>query len=477
MRFQRHQMYIDGQWLDAASGQTRPVYDPATGAEIGTVPMGDTADTEAAIAAAASAFETFAYTTASERSALLRRLGDAVLENQEELARLLVLEQGKPLREARGEIGMSAAYLLWFAEEARRVRGEIVPSPWHDQQLLVTREPVGVVGAITPWNFPSSMIARKVGPALAAGCTVVLKPAEATPYSALAWGVLAEEVGLPKGVLNIVTGKASAIGAALMASRDVRKITFTGSTPVGQLLLRQAADTVKRVSMELGGNAPFIVFDDANLDAAVQGAMASKYRNSGQTCVCTNRIYVQDAVYDRFLDKFTVAAQALRVGSGFDDGTDQGPLIDSAAVDKVETLIADAIAKGGRVVTGGHRHALGGSFYEPTVIAEANQDMLLTHEEIFGPVAPVYRFTTEDDAIRLANATEFGLASYFYARDIGRIQRVARRLEYGMVGVNTGLITTEVAPFGGVKQSGLGREGASMGLDEYLNVKYQAIAF
>jgi succinate-semialdehyde dehydrogenase / glutarate-semialdehyde dehydrogenase len=476
MRFQRHQMFIDGRWLDALSGETRPVHDPATQQEIGTIPFGGAADTEAAIAAAKRAFDSFAFTTAPERSALLRRLGDAVLANQEDLARLLVLEQGKPLREARAEIGMSAAYIHWFAEEARRIHGEIVPSPWRDHQLLVTREPVGVVGAITPWNFPSSMIARKIGPALAAGCTVVLKPAEATPYSALAWGMLAEDAGLPSGVLNIVTGKASAIGGALMASVDVRKITFTGSTPIGQLLLRQAADTVKRVSMELGGNAPFIVFDDADVDAAVQGALASKYRNSGQTCVCTNRIYVQAGVHDAFVEKLAAATRALRVGSGFDDDTDQGPLIDAAAVEKVEGLVADAVSKGGRVLVGGRRHALGGSFFEPTVIVGANSQMQLSGEEIFGPVAPVFRFEAEDEAIRLANATEFGLASYFYARDVGRIQRVSRRLEYGMIGVNTGLITTEVAPFGGVKQSGMGREGSILGVEEYLNVKYQAVA-
>ncbi|MDB5622779.1 MAG: succinic semialdehyde dehydrogenase [Devosia sp.] len=477
MRLQRQQMFIGGQWVDARSGQTRPVIDPATQDEIGTVPFGVAEDTTAAIAAAKAAFDTFAFTTAQERSVLLRRLGDAVLANQEDLALLLVREQGKPLREARAEIAMSAAYIHWFAEEARRSHGEIIPSPWPDHQLQVTHEPVGVVGAITPWNFPSSMIARKVGPALAAGCTVVLKPAEATPYSALAWGVLAEQAGLPKGVLNIVTGKASAIGGALMASNDVRKITFTGSTPVGQLLLRQAADSVKRVSMELGGNAPFIVFDDADVDAAVAGALASKYRNSGQTCVCTNRIYVQSSIHDAFVDKLAMAARQLRVGSGLDADTDQGPLIDIAAVEKVEALLADAVAKGGRVVAGGQRHALGGAFFEPTVLTGAHAAMDLAVEEIFGPVAPVFRFETEDEAIRLANATELGLASYFYARDIGRIQRVSRRLEYGMVGINTGLITTEVAPFGGVKQSGLGREGSSLGLHEYTNIKYRALAY
>lgn len=470
-------MFIGGNWVAARSGETRPVHDPATGEEIGTVPLGGAEDTAAAIDAAAAAFEKFAFTTAQERATLLRRLADAVTANQDDLARLLVLEQGKPLREAKAEIGMSAAYIQWFAEETRRIGGEIVPSPWPNHQLQVTREPVGVVGAITPWNFPSSMIARKVGPALAAGCTVVLKPAEATPYSALAWGALAEEAGLPPGVLNIVTGKASAIGGALMASPIVRKITFTGSTAIGQLLLRQAADSVKRVSMELGGNAPFIVFDDADLDAAVAGTLASKYRNSGQTCVCTNRIYVQAGVHDRFVEKLVAASSKLRVGSGFDDDTDQGPLIDLAAVEKIESLLADAVAKGGRILSGGKRHARGGSFFEPTVLDGATASMEISREEIFGPVAPVFRFETEDEAIRLANDTEFGLASYFYARDIGRIQRVARRLEYGMVGINTGLITTEVAPFGGVKQSGMGREGSALGLEEYLNVKYSAVSY
>jgi len=477
MLFQRQQMFVAGEWVDARSGETHPVHDPATQRQIGTMPQGGAEETDAAIAAAAAALERWAFTSADERSSLLRRLGDAILVNREELARLLVLEQGKPLREARAEIGMSAAYVHWFAEEARRINGQVPPSPWLNHQLLVSREPVGVVGAITPWNFPSSMIARKVGPALAAGCTVVLKPAEATPYSALAWGVLAEEVGLPSGVLNIVTGKASAIGAALMASTQVRKITFTGSTPIGRLLLRQASDTVKRVSMELGGNAPFIVFDDCDLDAAVAGAMASKYRNGGQTCVCTNRIYVQAGVHDAFVEKLSAAARALRVGSGFDEDVEQGPLIDIAAVEKVELLLEDAIARGGQISAGGRRHAMGNTFFEPTVVVGVDASMKLAREEIFGPVAPVFSFDTEEEAIRLANATEFGLAAYFYSRDIARIQRVSRRLEYGMVGINTGLITTEGAPFGGIKQSGIGREGSTLGMDEYLNVKYQALAY
>jgi succinate-semialdehyde dehydrogenase/glutarate-semialdehyde dehydrogenase len=397
------------------------------------------------------------------------------MDNQDGLAELLTCEQGKPLAEAKGEVAMSAAYVLWFGEEARRVYGDVIPSPWPDRRILVTKEPVGVVAAITPWNFPSSMLSRKIGPALAAGCTAVIKPASQTPYSGLAWGALCEEVGIPKGVINIVTGSAGEIGEELTRNPLVRKISFTGSTEVGKILLKQAAGTVKKVSMELGGNAPFLVFDDADLDRAVAGAMAAKYRNAGQTCVCTNRFYVQAGSYDEFVDKLAAASKALKIGSGLDEGVQQGPLIDERAVEKVEAFVADAEAKGGRVVVGGKRHKLGGSFFEPTVVADATQEMRFAKEEIFGPVAPVFPFETEEEAIRLANDTEFGLACYFYTRDLGRAFRVSEGLKYGLVGVNEGIITTEVAPFGGMKESGLGREGSKYGIEDYLDVKYVCV--
>lgn len=470
--FLRQQIFVNGEWRDALSGKTIDVLNPATGEVIGTIPNAGTDDTKAAIAAADAAFPAYSALTAAERADLLRKLSAVILDNQEALAELLTMEQGKPLAEARGEVGMSAAYILWFAEEARRIYGDTIPSPWKDRRIMVTKAPVGVVGAITPWNFPSSMLARKFGPALAAGCTVVAKPATQTPYSALAWAVLAEQVGFPPGVVNVVTGSASEIGTALMESPKVRKITFTGSTNVGKTLLRQAADTVKKVSMELGGNAPFLVFDDADLDRAVSGAIAAKFRNTGQTCVCTNRFYVQDGIYDRFVDAFTAAANKLIVGPGTEEDITQGPLIDGKAVEKVEQFMSDAVGKGGRITTGGKRHARGGLFFQPTVIADATSDMDFAREEIFGPVAPIFRFQTEEEAIRLANDTEYGLACYFYTRDLGRAFRVSERLQYGLVGLNEGVITTEVAPFGGVKESGVGREGSKYGIEDYLDVKY-----
>ncbi len=471
-RFLREANLIDGAWVPADGGATIDVTNPATGAVIGTVPKAGAGETRRAIEAADRAFAGWRKTSALERHKLLRKLHDAIMENQDALAELLTTEQGKSLAEAKGEIGISAAYVLWFAEEARRTYGDVVPSPWADRRILVTKEPTGVVAAITPWNFPSSMLARKIAPALAAGCTVVVKPASQTPYSALAWGVLAEEAGFPRGTVNIVTGAAGEIGDELCANPLIKKITFTGSTPVGKMLMQKAASTVKKVSMELGGNAPFLVFEDADLDRAVEGAMVAKFRNSGQTCVCTNRFFVQDGIYDAFVEKLAAAAAKLKVGSGLEAGVTQGPLIDEKAVEKVEEFVSDATAKGARIVAGGKRHALGGSFFEPTVIAEAMPDMLFMKEEIFGPVAPVFRFGSEEEAIRLANDTEFGLACYFYTADLGRAFRVSEGLKYGMVGVNEGLITTPEAPFGGVKESGIGREGGHQGIEDYLDTKY-----
>jgi len=473
--FLREANFIGGEWVNADSGATIEVINPATRQTIGTVPKSGRAETRRAIEAAEEAFHSWKKTSANDRAKLLRKLHDAIMDNQDALAELLVMEQGKPFAEAKGEVGMSAAYVLWFAEEGRRAYGDVVPSPWADRRILVTKEPVGVIGAITPWNFPSSMLARKLGPALAAGCTAVAKPASQTPYSGLAWGVLAEEVGFPKGVVNIVTGSASEIGDELTANPLVRKITFTGSTEIGKLLMQKAAGTVKKVSMELGGNAPFIVFDDADLDRAVEGAMIAKYRNAGQTCVCTNRFFVQEGVYDRFVEKLVEATRKLKVGSGLDDGVEQGPLIDDGAVEKVEELIADATSKGGKVVTGGKRHALGGSYFEPTVITEASPKMRFMEEEIFGPVAPVFRFKEEAEAVRMANDTSFGLACYFYTSDLGRAFRVMEGLKYGLVGVNEGLITTVEAPFGGFKESGLGKEGGHQGIEDYLDTKYVCI--
>jgi len=471
----RQACYIDGAWVAADSGETLAVTNPATGETVARVPRCGAAETERAIAAADQALKTWRDTTAAERARILRRWFDLLMNHQDDLGRLMTAEQGKPLAEAKGEIAYAAAYVEWFAEEARRAYGEVVPSPFKDRQIVVTREPVGVCAAITPWNFPSAMITRKVAPALAAGCTIVLKPAEQTPLSALALAELAERAGVPAGVFSVVTGEASAIGGALTASPIVRKLTFTGSTPVGRLLMAQCAGTVKKLSLELGGNAPFIVFDDADVDAAVAGAVASKYRNAGQTCVCSNRFLVQDGIYDTFAARLAEAVAGLKVGNGLEEGVTQGPLIDDAAIAKVEALVADALTKGARAVCGGRRHALGRTWYEPTVLADVSPAMAVARAEIFGPVAPLFRFTTEAEAIRLANDTEFGLAAYFYSKDHARVWRVSRQLEYGMVGINTGLISTEVAPFGGVKQSGIGREGSRHGLDEYLETKYLAL--
>ncbi len=471
----REKIFVDGEWIGADTGATIDVTNPATGDVIGTVPNAGDAETKRAIAAAEAAFPGFAGTDLMTRVGLLWKLHDALMDNQKDLAELLTVEMGKPLAEAMGEIGIGAQYVRWFAEEARRAKGEIVPAGVNGRRILVTRHPVGVVGMITPWNFPSSMLARKLAPALAVGCTVVAKPATATPYSALAWAALAEEVGYPNGTVNILTGSARKIAAAMMESPAVRKITFTGSTEVGKELIRQSADTVKKVSMELGGNAPFIVFDDADLDKAVEGAMVSKFRNAGQTCVCANRMYVQSGVYDAFVAKLVEKTEALKVGNGLEAGVEQGPMIDTDAVEKVEQFIADATGKGGVVATGGTRHGNGGSFFAPTVITNATQDMKFAKEEIFGPLAPVFKFETEDEAIAMANDTEFGLACYAYTSDLSRAFRLNEGLQYGMVGINSGLITTVEAPFGGVKESGMGKEGGSQGLDDYLDTKYVCI--
>ncbi|WP_312148151.1 NAD-dependent succinate-semialdehyde dehydrogenase [Brevundimonas sp.] len=471
-RLLRHQAYIDGRWIDADDGATFEVTDPATGEVLATAPAMGAAETRRAIAAAEAAMKPWAAKTAGERARILRRWFDLMMSEQEALGRLLTREQGKSLTEAKGEIAYAASFIEWFAEEGKRTYGEVIPTHDGGKRLITLRQPVGVVGAITPWNFPAAMITRKVGPALAAGCAVVLKPASQTPLSALALAVLAEEAGLPPGLFNVVTGSASAIGGELTASETVRKISFTGSTQIGRLLMQQSADTIKKMSLELGGNAPFLVFDDADIDAAVAGAVASKFRNSGQTCVCTNRFYVQSSVHDEFVAKLAKATAALRVGNGLEDGVQIGPLIDAKVVKKVEEHIADARAKGATVITGGQRHALGGTFFQPTVLSGVTSDMLICKEETFGPVAPVVRFETEEEGLALANATEFGLAGYFYARDMGRVWRVAEAMETGMIGVNTGLISTEVAPFGGIKQSGLGREGSRHGIEDYLELKY-----
>ncbi|MDH0419604.1 MULTISPECIES: NAD-dependent succinate-semialdehyde dehydrogenase [Delftia] len=463
---------IDGQWLAADDGSRIDVHNPATGEAVGHVPRMGEAETQRAIAAAERAFTLWKQQTAEARARLLQRWFELMMENQEDLALIMTSEQGKPLAESRGEIAYAASYVQWFAEEARRIYGSTVPAPWADKRIIVTKEPVGVCAAITPWNFPAAMITRKVAPALAAGCTIIVKPAQQTPLSALAMAELAQRAGIPEGVFSVITGSSRAIGGVLTASMAVRKLTFTGSTEVGRVLAEQCAPTLKKMSLELGGNAPFIVFDDADLDAAVEGAMASKYRNTGQTCVCANRLLVQDGVYDAFMARLKVAVQALKVGNGLEAGVGQGPLIDQAAVDKVEELVADAVKNGAEVVLGGKRHALGGTFYEPTILANATDRMRIAREEVFGPVAPVFRFKTEEEAIRMANDTEYGLAAYFYARDVGRVWRVGEALEYGMVGINSGIISTAVAPFGGVKQSGIGREGGAAGIEEYLSTKY-----
>jgi succinate-semialdehyde dehydrogenase/glutarate-semialdehyde dehydrogenase len=468
----RQQCYINGAWIDADNGETLPVENPATGEIIAHVPRMGKAETERAVAAADAAQKAWRKKTAKERAAVLRKWFELMNTHAEDLAQLMTAEQGKPLAEARGEVAYGAAFIEWFAEEAKRIYGETIPAPGNDRRLVVVKEPIGVCAAITPWNFPMAMITRKVGPALAAGCTVVVKPAGQTPLTALALVDLAERAGVPAGVINVVTGSARDIGGVLTSSPIVKKLSFTGSTEVGRVLMEQSAPTIKKLSLELGGNAPFIVFDDADLDAAVEGAIASKYRNSGQTCVCVNRVLVQDSVYDAFAEKLAAAVAKLKVGNGAEAGVTQGPLIDNGAVEKVESLIADAVSKGAKVLAGGKRHALGRSFFEPTVLTGVTTDMKVAKEEIFGPVAPLFRFKIEEEAIQMANDTEFGLAAYFFSRDIGRIWRVGEGLEYGMVGINTGLISTEVAPFGGVKQSGLGREGSHHGIEEYLEIKY-----
>jgi succinate-semialdehyde dehydrogenase / glutarate-semialdehyde dehydrogenase len=468
----RQACYVDGAWLEARPGAAIEVDNPATGDTIGIVPRFGASETRAAIEAAGRAFPAWRGTTAKERAVVMRRWFELMLANKEDLARLMTLEQGKPLVESRGEVAYAAAFLEWFGEEAKRVYGDTIPGHQPDKRIVVIKQPIGVVACITPWNFPLAMITRKAGPAIAAGCTVVLKPASQTPFSALALAELAERAGMPKGVLNVITGSAQDIGRELTSNPDVRKLSFTGSTATGKVLMEQCASTVKKISLELGGNAPFIVFDDAELDAAVEGAIASKYRNTGQTCVCANRIFVQDDVYDVFAAKLADAVQKLKPGPGLEEGATQGPLIDDRAVQKVEEHIADALAKGARVVSGGRRHPLGGRFFEPTVIADVDSSMLVAREETFGPVAPLFRFQTEEEVVALANDTPFGLAAYFYGRDIGRVWRVAEALESGIVGINTGLISTEVAPFGGVKESGLGREGSKYGIEEFLEMKY-----
>ena len=468
----RTRCLVGNQWIDADSGKTIEVRNPATGQLVATVPRLGKAETIRAITAAEAALPAWRARTAEDRARLLRRWFDLMMTHQEDLAVLMTTEQGKPLAESRGEIAYAASFIEWYAEEGKRVYGEVIPSPWPDRQIVTIRQPVGVCAAITPWNFPAAMITRKAGPALAAGCTMIIKPASQTPLSALAMAWLARQAGIPDGVLSVITGSASEIGETLTASPIVRKLTFTGSTDVGRVLATQCAPTLKRMSLELGGNAPFIVFDDADLDAAVEGAIASKYRNTGQTCVCANRLLVQSGVHDAFAEKLGAAVAKLKVGNGLDDGVSQGPLIDDKALAKVEELLADATHQGARIVTGGKRHVLGGTFFEPTIIAHVDSRMRLAEEEIFGPVAPLFRFETEEEAVQLANATEFGLAAYFYSRDIGRVWRVAAALETGMVGINTGIISTAVAPFGGVKQSGLGREGSRIGIDEYIDVKY-----
>ena len=472
----RQQCYIDGQWVDADSGETLEVNNPSSGSGIGTVPKMGAAETERAVDAAELAFQSWRHRTAKERAAILRKLADLMMENQEDLAALMTIEQGKPLAESRGEVVYAASFFEWFAEEGKRLYGDVIPTHLADRRIIVIKEPVGVCAAITPWNFPSAMITRKAGPALAAGCTIVIKPASSTPYSALALCELAERAGVPAGVMNVVTGASSQIGGELTSNEKVRKLTFTGSTKIGKVLMRQCADTVKKISLELGGNAPFMIFEDADIDAAVIGALQSKYRNSGQTCVCANRILVHDRVYDEFSEKLSNAVSKMKVGDGFDEGIELGPLIDMAAVEKVESHIMDAVGKGAMVAAGGSRHALGGTFFQPTVLTNVKVNMAVANEETFGPLAPLFRFHSDEEAIQMANDTEFGLAAYLYSRDIGRIWRVAEGIEYGIVGINTGIISTESAPFGGMKESGIGREGSKYGLDEYVEMKYLCMA-
>ena len=471
----RQQAFIDGRWRDASSGETLGVTNPANGQQLGSVPKMGAEETREAIDAAARALPAWRALTARERATILRRWFDLMMEHQDDLARLMTLEQGKPLAEAKGEIGYAASFIEWFAEEGKRIYGDTIPGHQADKRLLVIKQPIGVTAAITPWNFPSAMITRKAGPALAAGCTMVLKPASQTPFSALALAELANRAGIPEGVFNVVTGSASEVGNELTGNPLVRKLTFTGSTEIGRQLMEQCAKDIKKVSLELGGNAPFIVFDDADLDKAVEGALAAKFRNAGQTCVCANRLYIQDGVYDRFAEKLQQAVSKLQIGDGLQPNVTIGPLIDEKAIAKVQEHIADALDKGARVATGGKSHELGGNFFQPTILVDVPSDAKVAKEETFGPLAPLFRFKDEADVIAQANDTEFGLAAYFYARDLGRVFRVGEALEYGIIGINTGLISTEVAPFGGVKSSGLGREGSKYGIEDYLEIKYMCI--
>ncbi len=468
----RQQCYIDGTWTDADDKSTIAVHNPANGEQVGTVPKMGATETRRAIEAANAAWPAWRAKTAKERSIILRKWFELIMANQEDLAKLMTVEQGKPIAESRGEIAYGASFIEWFAEEGKRIYGDTIPTHAPDKRIVVIKQPIGVCAAVTPWNFPNAMITRKAGPALAAGCTMVIKPASQTPYSALALCELAERAGIPKGVLSVITGSSGPIGKELTTHPMVRKFTFTGSTEVGKLLMQQCASTVKKVSLELGGNAPFIVFDDADLTSAVEGAMASKFRNTGQTCVCANRILVQDGVYDKFSKMLAETVEKMKVGNGLEDGNTQGPLIDMKGVEKVEEHIADAIAKGATILTGGKRHDKGGQFFQPTVLANVTTDMKVTHEETFGPVAPLYRFKTEEELLKLANNTEYGLAAYFYSRDIGRIWRIAEGLESGIVGINVGIISNEIAPFGGVKESGIGREGSKYGIEEFVEIKY-----
>ena len=469
--------YINGAWCGAASNEAFDVTNPSSGERLARLPNLGAEDARRAIDAAADAQQEWAARVAKERSGILRNWFELMVDNADDLARILTAEMGKPFAEAKGEVLYGASFVEWFAEEAKRIYGDVIPETQDGRRIIVLKQPVGVVASITPWNFPNAMITRKVAPALATGCTVVAKPAAMTPLSATALAVLAERAGIPPGVFNVVTSRNSReIGGEFCANERVRKLTFTGSTSVGRVLMRQCADDIKKISLELGGNAPFIVFDDADIDSAVEGAMQSKFRNAGQTCVCANRIYVQDGVYDAFASRLTEKVGELKVGDGFEDGVTQGPLIEPAAVEKVEEHVSDAVGKGARVLEGGQRHELGGTFFQPTVLADVNRDMLVTREETFGPVAPLYRFSDEDDVVEQANDTEFGLAAYFYARDLRRVWSVAERLEYGIVGINAGIISTEVAPFGGMKQSGLGREGSKYGVEDFLEIKYLCMA-
>ena len=468
----RDACYIDGKWVGAGDGAAIPVNNPSTGKTIVSVPKFGRKETEQAIASAQAALPAWSAKTGKERAAILLKWAQLMLQHQRDLAAIMTSEQGKPVTEAAGEIAYAASFLEWFAEEAKRIDGDILQSPKAGQRLMALKQPIGVTAAITPWNFPSAMITRKAGPALAAGCTMVLKPASQTPYSALALAELAERAGIPKGVFSVVTGSAGEVGGELTGNPIVRKLSFTGSTEIGRQLMAECAQDIKKVSLELGGNAPFIVFDDADLDAAVEGALISKYRNNGQTCVCANRLYIQDGVYDAFVEKLKAAVAKLNIGNGLESGVTTGPLIDAKAVAKVEEHIADAVSKGAKVVAGGKPHALGGTFFEPTILVDVPKDAAVAKEETFGPLAPLFRFKDEAEVIAMANDTEFGLASYFYARDLGRVFRVAEALEYGMVGINTGLISNEVAPFGGIKASGLGREGSRYGIEDYLEIKY-----